>query len=110
MATPMRVIETILFEPVGCLAEFYPDEFREMALQVFRRPLPPGLTASGSYWQVLKLMAATEKPSQFGASFDRAVVERFERDAVRRSRPYEDVAPALSELKGLGVALIVASS
>jgi phosphoglycolate phosphatase-like HAD superfamily hydrolase len=43
-------------------------------------------------------------------SFDRAAVERFERDAVRRSRPYEDVTPALSELKGLGVALIVASS
>jgi phosphoglycolate phosphatase-like HAD superfamily hydrolase len=107
---PMPIIDAILFEPVGCLAEFCREEFQEMALQVFGRPSPPGMTASGAYWHLLNLMAAADTGAQAGASFDRAVVEGFELDAVRRARPYEDVAPSLAELKALGVALIVASS
>jgi phosphoglycolate phosphatase-like HAD superfamily hydrolase len=106
----MPVIEAILFEPVGCLAEFSHEEFQEIALQVFGRPSPRGLTASGAYWHLLNMMAAADNAPQAGASFDRALVEGFERDAVRRARPYEDVTPSLSELKALGVALIVASS
>lgn len=106
----MQVVDAILFEPVGCLAEFSPEEFREMALQVFGRPPSPGLTASGAYWHLLNLMAAAGKASPGGPFADRAVVEGFERDAVRRARLYEDVTPSLSELKALGVALIITSS
>ena len=107
---PMRVIDAILFEPVGCLAEFSREEFREIALQVFGRPSPPGLTASGAYWHLLNVMAAADNARRLVRPSIDAIVEGFERAAVRRARPYEDVAPSLSELKALGVALIVASS
>jgi phosphoglycolate phosphatase-like HAD superfamily hydrolase len=40
----------------------------------------------------------------------RAVIQDYELQAVERVEAYEDVAPALAELKDLGVELIVASS
>ena len=105
-----RVIDAILFEPVGCLAEFSPEEFREIALQVFGRPSPPGMTASGAYWHLLNVMAAADKPRRPARPSIARLSKASSCDAVRRARPYEDVTPSLSELKALGVALIVASS
>jgi hypothetical protein len=42
----MQVIKAILFEPVGCLAEFAPEEFRDIAVNVFHRSPSPGTTGS----------------------------------------------------------------
>lgn len=71
----MLPIEGILFEPVGCLAEF-PAGFREITT----------CFAGG------------------GAA------EAVEVQAVESARLYEDVVPALSELKSMGIKLLIASS
>ena len=52
----MQVINAILFEPVGCLAEFDPEEFREIVLNVFHRSPSPGTTGSEAYWHLLNVM------------------------------------------------------
>jgi phosphoglycolate phosphatase-like HAD superfamily hydrolase len=103
----MHIIEAILFEPVGCLAEFAPEEFDAIAERVFGRPPASPRSGSEAYWNVLTLMDAS------GARLtarDRAMVEDYEIQAVDRVRAYEDVAPALLELKDLGIISIVASS
>jgi beta-phosphoglucomutase-like phosphatase (HAD superfamily) len=69
----MQVIEGILFEPVGCFAEF-----------------PSG---SRAWWHLPKPPEAS-----------------WEIEAVDAANVYEDVIPALTELKAMGLQLIVASS
>ena len=103
----MQPIEAILFEPVGCLAEFAPEEFDAIAGRVFGRPPAPGRSGSEAYWDVLRLMDTGGK--QLTAR-ERAMIEDHEIQAVDRVRAYEDVAPALAELKELGITSIVASS
>ena len=103
----MQTIEAILFEPVGCLAEFGSEEFGAIAEKVFGRPLPSGCSGSEAYWNVMRLMHAGGK--QLTAR-ERAIVEDYELQAVDAARAYEDVAPALVELRDLGVMSIVASS
>jgi phosphoglycolate phosphatase-like HAD superfamily hydrolase len=103
----MQLIEAILFEPVGCLAEFPADEFNAIAERVLGRPPTSSKSGSEAYWSVLDLMATGNMPL---TALQRAVIQDHELQAVERVEAYEDVAPALSELKGLGVELIVASS
>ena len=103
----MQTIEAILFEPVGCLAEFAPEEFDAIAVRVFGCPPASGRSGSEAYWDVLNLMDAGG--SRLTAR-ERAMVEEYEIQAVDRVRAYEDVAPALSALKDLGITSIVASS
>lgn len=103
----MQNISAVLFDPVGCLAEFPAQEFDEIAEQVFGRP-PEAKIRSGSeaYWRVLGLMEASGKltPSQ------QQQVEALEIAAVDRVELYEDVVPALADLQALGVSLIVTTS
>jgi beta-phosphoglucomutase-like phosphatase (HAD superfamily) len=103
----MLPVAAILFEPVGSLAEFPADEFNAIAERAFGHALSPGRSGSEAYWRVLELMAAgsTKLTAQ-----ERALIEDLEIRAVNRTETYEDVAPALSELRDLGVELIVASS
>ena len=103
----MQLIEAILFEPVGCLAEFAPEEFDAITVRVFGRPPASGRSGSEAYWEVVTLMAAHGE--QLTAR-ERAMMTDYEIEAVERVSPYEDVAPALVELKSLGVTSIVASS
>jgi phosphoglycolate phosphatase-like HAD superfamily hydrolase len=104
---PMEIVKAILFEPVGCLAEFAPEEFLETSLKVFHRSALQGKTGSDAYWHLLNAMAADSTPA---AASNRETVEDDESRLASRARPYDDVIPSLSELKALGIELILASS
>lgn len=97
----MRRIDCVLFEPVGCLAEFPPEPFQEIAARYFHRRKTPPKSASRAYWHLLNLMEASGPPPD---------LESFELEAVRRATLYEDVPPALAELQSMGIRLCVASS
>jgi phosphoglycolate phosphatase-like HAD superfamily hydrolase len=98
----MKTIRGILFEPVGCLAEFPPEPFLEMAAQLSGRKRHASKSGSRAYWHLLNTM---QEPLPHGhGSVD------LELDAVKRASLYEDVIPALTELKAMGIQLIIASS
>jgi len=96
----MQTIRGILFEPVGCLAEFPPEPFLEMAAQLSGRKRHTSKSGSRSYWHLLNLIQMA----------DSAAIEALELEAVQRATLYEDVIPALAELKAMGIQLIIASS
>ncbi len=99
----MQPVEAILFEPVGCLAEFPAEPFNEIAARLFGRKRKPSRSASRSYWHLLNLMEAA-------GTFDAGEAEALELEAVEAASVYEDVAPALAELNALGVRVVLASS
>jgi len=101
----MRNIDGILLEPVGCLAEFPPGPFHEIAVRFFDRKKPgrkgkASQSGSRSYWRLLKLIGDSSPP----------VAEELEIEAVNAASVYEDIVPALAELKAMGVHLSIASS
>src|SRR5260370_39635369 len=102
----MRTIDGILFEPVGCLAEFSPEPFNEIAARLFGRREKPTNSASRLYWHLLNLMEAADWPL---AESDQKVIETLEIQAIEGASVFEDVMPALSELKTMGVKLVMAS-
>ena len=101
----MMTIKGILLEPVGCLAEFPAEPFHEVAVRFYGRGSnrPLSKSASRVYWHVLNLMQAAD----IG---DPQLIEPLEIQAVDRAVIYDDVAPALAELKAMGVKLCIASS
>jgi len=106
------VIEAILLEPVGCLAEFPAAPFHEISSRFFdtrrrTRRQPPSQSGSRSYWHLLNLIEAAG-PLQFEAN--RAAIETLEIQAAGAAEVYEDVVPALSELRTMGIKLLLASS
>ena len=103
----MQIIEAILFEPVGCLAEFPAEPFQEIAVRLFRRRKKPSKSGSRSYWHLLNLIEAADKELD---ESERKTIEDLEVQAVAGASIYEDVVPSLQELKAMGVKLIVASS
>ena len=108
----MNRIEAILLEPVGCLAEFPAAPFHEIAIRFFdrrrrvRRQLP-SQSSSRSYWHLLNLIEAAG-PLEIEAN--RAAIETLEIRAAAAAAVYEDVIPALSELRAMGIKLLLASS
>jgi phosphoglycolate phosphatase-like HAD superfamily hydrolase len=102
----MRVIKAVLVEPVGCLAEFPAGEFNEIARRVFESELPIGESGSDAYWYLLDLM---EQGGALAPSSS-AMVEQLELQAIDRVQLYEDVAPALAELRSMDIRLLIASS
>src|SRR5215467_2581832 len=96
----MKPVKAILFEPVGCLAEFPAGPFEEIAARVFGLQKDSARSGSRSYWHLLSLMQMS--------AWARA--EIFELQAVAAATVYEDVVPALSELKSMHVDLVLASS
>ena len=102
----MQTIEALLLEPVGCLAEFPSAPFHEIAVRLFGRKRKAGSSASQAYWYLLNLIAA-KKPLDAGK---KSVAEELEVEAVDAASIYEDVAPALAELKSMGIRLYVTSS
>jgi beta-phosphoglucomutase-like phosphatase (HAD superfamily) len=108
----MQIIEAILFEPVGCLAEFPAEPFHEIAAQFFDpeklvREKKPSKSGSRAYWHLLNRMQAADR--KLDAS-EKALIEALEIQAVDGASVYEDVLPALSELKAMGIELFIASS
>ena len=103
----MRAIKVVLFEPVGCLAEFPAEEFNEIAGSLFESAEPARDSGSEAYWHLLDLIEQAGdglKPS------DAAIVEELELQALDRVQLYEDVAPALAALKTMDITLLIASS
>jgi len=96
----MQNIEGVLFEPVGCLAEFGSKEFNEIAATYYGQKKKGG----SAYWQLLKAMHDAANP------VDEKAVEALEIEAVDNASVYEDVIPALEELRAMGVRLVIASS
>src|ERR1700722_1945922 len=92
----METISAVLFEPVGCLAEFPPEPFHEIAVRLYGKKGKASRSASRSYWHLLNLGGDT--------------IEALELQAVAGAGIYRDVLPALAELKSMGVKLFIASS
>jgi phosphoglycolate phosphatase-like HAD superfamily hydrolase len=103
----MQPIEALLLEPVGCLAEFPSAPFQEIAFRLFGRKRKTSSSASRAYWHLLNLIDAAETP--FDAEKE-SVAETLEVEAVDAASIYEDVVPALAELKSMGIRLFVATS
>jgi len=99
----MQNIQGVLFEPVGCLAEFASKEFSEIASTYYGQKRKSG----AAYWQMLKLM---QDAPQALVPEDQKAVEVLEIQAVDNASVYEDVVPALEELQGMGVKMLIASS
>lgn len=98
----MQPVKAVLFEPVGCLAEFPADPFNEIAARFFGGRRNATRSASRAYWHMLNLMEASARVGD--------EIAALEVDAVNAAAVYEDVVPALSQLKEMGVRLCLASS
>ena len=103
----MRPIEGILFEPVGCLAEFPAEPFHEITQRLFGGRKKVSKSASRTYWHLLNLIETAEQPLEV---FQKEMMESLELQAVEQASVYDDVAPALTELKAMGPKLVIASS
>jgi len=115
----VEAVDAILFDPVGALAEFPAEPFQAVAARVFgRSPVPEaqgsvGDNVAGSvggstaYWDLLDLIASCGRTL---LPAERAIMGAAELEAVAGAFLYDDAGPALAELAGLGVRLIVASS
>ncbi len=97
----MQPIRAIIVEPVGCLAEFTSDPFLEIAARLYGRKKKPARSGSRAYWHLLNLMEASDELD---------AIQSLELEAVRAAAIYEDVIPALTELRAMGVQLLIASS
>jgi phosphoglycolate phosphatase-like HAD superfamily hydrolase len=102
----MQIIKAVIFEPVGCLAEFRADEFDAIAARLFEEAdvSPAG---SEAYWNLLFRIESSGKKLDAAQS---QMAETLELQAVENAKLYEDVIPALDELKSMGVDLLIASS
>ena len=103
----MQVFQGILFEPVGSLAEFPSAPFLEIAFRLFGRERKPSSSGSRAYWHLLNLLQSAERNLD---DSEKRLLEDFELQAVETTSVYEDVVPALSELKAMGIRLFIASS
>jgi phosphoglycolate phosphatase-like HAD superfamily hydrolase len=103
----MQPIEGIFFEPVGCLAEFPAGPFVELAFRLFNRKRKSSPSGSRAYWHLLNLLEANL--DQLDGS-EGKLLEELETQAVAAAAVYEDVAPALSQLREMGVKLFISSS
>jgi beta-phosphoglucomutase-like phosphatase (HAD superfamily) len=103
----MQHVEGILFEPVGCLAEFPPEPFQEISATFYGRKGKASKSGSRSYWHLLNLMEAAN-----GSLSDAALqaVSELEREAASNAHIYEDVLPALKQLAEMDLKLLLASS
>src|ERR1700733_13463461 len=97
----MQAIKCILFEPVGCVAEFPSDPFLEIAARLYGGKRHASKSGSRAYWHLLNLMESTCRID---------MLESLEIEAVERASLYEDVIPALAELKAMDIKLFIASS
>jgi len=103
----MQTIEGVLFEPVGSLADFPAEPFLEIAARLSRRKRKTSKSGSRAYWHTLNLMETLDQALD---QDQRKIVEGLELQAVAEASLYEDVLPALAELKAMGISLIITSS
>jgi phosphoglycolate phosphatase-like HAD superfamily hydrolase len=101
----VQSIKAVLFEPVGCLAEFAPDAFNRASADLFGASPQPAASGSQAYWELLGRMA-----QRVVAADDLLRLEAHELAAVEQAELYEDVRPSLQALKLLGIATLLVSS
>ncbi len=65
----MQIINAILFDPVGSLAEFPPWPFEAIATEVFEHALTGGMSGNQAYWDVLNPLEGRGRPLE---SWERA--------------------------------------
>jgi beta-phosphoglucomutase-like phosphatase (HAD superfamily) len=108
----MQTIKGILFEPVGCLAEFPPEPFLEIAARLSGRKKQSSKSGSRAYWHLLNLMQepCSTEPRSTEPRASASGLLSLEVQAVEGASLYEDVLPALSELKAMGIQLFITSS
>src|SRR5262245_817922 len=103
----MQKIEGVLLELVGCLAEFGTREFNEIAMTFYGQKRKATKSGSDAYWQLVKAIEAA--PNALSEA-DEKTAEGLEIKAIDNAAIYEDVAPALDELKAMGIKLFITSS
>lgn len=107
----MPAIQAVLFEPVGCLAEFGADEFDAAARELFAATdavtAESAMAGSHAYW---RLMGILEPQYASVAASAAARLMNFELAAVERAELYEDVPPSLMKLRQSSVATYLVSS
>jgi len=102
----MHTIHAVLVEPVGCLAEFPAKEFDEIAARFFGDTSTHD-SGSEAFWRSLDLL------DRSGSSLEPAketIARELEIQAIDQVELYEDVRPALSQLKEVRIQLLLASS
>jgi beta-phosphoglucomutase-like phosphatase (HAD superfamily) len=95
----METIEGVLFELVGCLAEFPAEPFLEIAARLSGKR-QTSKSGSRAYWHLLNTMEIS------GCT----TIEPLEVHAVDGATIYDDVTPALAELKAMGIKRFITSS
>jgi beta-phosphoglucomutase-like phosphatase (HAD superfamily) len=100
-------IKAVLFEPVGCLAEFRADDLDKACAELFAAPPDATATGSQAYWRLLGLLAP-----RYGAvsKVEWEKLQAFELEACEHADLYPDVRACLEELKQIGVAAYIVSS
>jgi phosphoglycolate phosphatase-like HAD superfamily hydrolase len=102
----VEAIAAILFEPVGCLAEFRPDNFDLAARELFGSSAESNASGSEAYWRLLGLL---EQAGSIDPARQRRL-EDLELAAVTQADLYEDVVPSLEKLRSVGVRGYLVSS
>lgn len=103
----MDSIAAVMFEPVGCLAEFQAEEFETVAREVFGAGGEQEGGGSRAYWRLLGLI---EQTGSAITAANLARLEELELAAAERAEVYEDVLPALEKLRAAGVRAYLVSS
>jgi beta-phosphoglucomutase-like phosphatase (HAD superfamily) len=101
------IIKAVLFEPVGCLAEFRADDFNRAATDLLGPGEDAPATGSLAYWRLIGLLAPRYDSL---SSSDRSRLEALELQAVEHADLYPDVGACLDELGQLGIATFLVSS
>jgi beta-phosphoglucomutase-like phosphatase (HAD superfamily) len=103
----VEAIAAVLFEPVGCLAEFRADEFNIAARELFAAGNDTPASGSQAYWRLVRLL---EPRYEDLPAASRTRLEELELAAVRHAELYEDVRASLQQVRQLGVANFLVSS
>jgi beta-phosphoglucomutase-like phosphatase (HAD superfamily) len=121
----VETIAALMLEPVGCLAEFRPDEFDQAARELFGATAETSESGSQAYWRLVGMMgqrapaepgafpgkADSGFPTENATTFDSdARLEALELAAVEQCDLYEDVRPSLEKLRASEVGLYLVSS
>jgi phosphoglycolate phosphatase-like HAD superfamily hydrolase len=103
----MQAIRAVLFEPVGCLAEFRAEEFDRAARDLFGWSGDDAATGSQAYWRLLGLLGDTWSTV---SAVNVARLADLEIAAVEHAELYEDVPTSLQKLQATGVKAYLVSS
>ena len=103
----MDTIKAVLFEPVGCLAEFRADAFNKASADLFAATPDDAASGSQAYWRLLGLLAP-RCAALSQAEWDQ--LQGFELEACEHTDLYPDVRACLEELKQIGVSAYIVSS